>query len=175
MLLCALGVIGVLLLIFLPKLQGMIPQTAPPTVETNVPAPVATSTQTTAPTATTTPPLASGGATSTYQEPAPTIHRLGETVRLFADDSAIFKNGAGTAFNIKVQQFTDSRCAKGNTCIWEGERGVILLVTDTATNQTATVSLGMVRARTAKAFGLTFTLKEVDDEKGGTYADITVR
>lgn len=78
-------------------------------------------------------------------------------------------------FHIQVQQFTDSRCAKGNTCIWAGERGVILLVTDTASNQTSTVTLGMVSARSAKAFGLTFTLKEVDDEKGGTYADITVR
>ena len=92
---------------------------------------------------------------------------------MFANDNILFKD-ATHALGVKVLEFTDSRCQPNVQCIWAGEQGVRLEVTNELTGQTQEVDLGMVRAKTGAAFGATFVLNEIDEGKGGTYASITV-
>lgn len=109
-----------------------------------------------------------------YGFAAEDIYPFGQPVSLFANDNDLFRD-TNRALGVKVIEFTDSRCQPGVQCVWAGEQGVRLQVTDELTGQTQEVYLGMVRAKTATAFGSTFTLNEIDDGKGGTYASVTVK
>lgn len=127
------------------------------------------------PTATTTQEVP----TSTASEPTPPAdeirkYKLGETAELFKNDEVIYLGRkVGEEYKVTAIEFTDSRCAKGVQCVWEGELGVKLSVTDVK-NTLQEFYLGMVRAKTAKTMGLAFTLIEIDDGKGGMYAKIRV-
>jgi hypothetical protein len=120
-----------------------------------------------------------GTPTSTpgYTEEATTTHDLGETVQFFLNNDTIFRDPKNPErrFTVTAIEFLDSRCPTGVTCIWQGELGVRLRVIDQRTGQTMEVYLGLVRARTATVLGLRFLLNDIDEGKGGTYADITVQ
>lgn len=122
-----------------------------------------------------TPPLASDVATTTQQTTS--TYRLGDTVQFFLNDDVTFADAKNPqrSFTVTAVEFTDSRCPKGVVCVWQGELGVRLRVTDRRTGQSEDVSLGMVRTKTATALGLRFTLREIDEGKGGTFASVTVQ
>lgn len=154
---------------------------APPPVVVPTPTPVVTppapeeqapsSTVPTTGAATTTPEATSTPAVTT---PA---HTLGETVQFFLNDDITFNDAKNPkrSFTVTAVEFTDSRCPKGVVCVWQGELGVRLRVVDRRTGQSEDVSLGTVRTKTATALGLRFTLREIDEGKGGTYASVTVQ
>lgn len=71
--------------------------------------------------------------------------------------------------------FSDSRCPADAVCIWEGERGVDLELTREGSDEpTVKMSLKTKTNPSQSAYGHTFSLIAVDDEKGGTYAEIKV-
>lgn len=167
--LCCLGILGVLGLIYWPKLKDLqksFAPTAPTSIipsEITVPAKPTSTAPTTAPATTT---------EAAQPEEIPT-YTLGETVVLFQNDEAVYRGRkAGQTFKITALEFSDSRCPKGVQCVWAGELGVKLRVTDGKDSQD--FYLGMVRAKTASTMGLKFTLIEIDDGKGGFYAKIKV-
>jgi hypothetical protein len=112
----------------------------------------------------------------TTTPPAPTTHHLGDTVQFFLHDSAIFTDPKNSqqSFTVTAAEFTDSRCPQGVECIWAGELGVRLTVTPTASSTSEDVRLGMVRAKTADAFGLHFMLNDIVESEGGTNATVKI-
>lgn len=175
---------GLAFLLVWPKLKAQMTPTAPqaPAVSTpTTPAPPTPSVEGIV-TPTTTPAV--GTTTSTtgtepvvpFQDETGTVKRLGDTVEFFEKDEFTFRDpkNPNRSYLVGVVEFTDSRCPKGTVCVWAGELGVKLRVKDVATGKTEEVYLGTVRAKTAEALGVRFTLIEIDDGKGGTYAKITV-
>lgn len=123
------------------------------------------------PAATTTAPGTAADTTSTTQ--GRMTYRRGETIRLFLDDEVVIWDKDYPAFRVVAKKFTDSRCPAGAQCVWAGERGVELEVAPSgAETLPQTVNLGLTTRRTAEAFGLKLALMEIDDGKGGTYADV---
>lgn len=111
------------------------------------------------------------------------VFPFGTTVQLFLDDEVYFddiKNPGKTstttskALKIKVTGFSNSLCPEGKTCIWAGELGVELLVTNQAGNSQF-VNLGTIRAKTETVFGRVFTIQDIDEGKGGTYVNLNVK
>ena len=161
-----------------PKPSALgIPVTQPTTIQeatSSTLALYATSTPSTTPSPTSTPYIPEN-TTSTIA--------FGDTAQLFLNDTVIFQDPKNPTrrFQVTALEFTDSRCKPGNTCIWQGELGVRLRVGDVCTTPpsgepapcTSTeVNLGMVRAKTATAFGLNLQLNEIDEGKGGTFASL---
>jgi hypothetical protein len=173
-LLCALGLIGILILVFYPKLQQMIPRRAPPKIETIIPESTSTAQITTMEVTTSTTPEPTGCVGSD----GVTGHYFSERVNLFLNDANAFcENGQhlGT-FVVTATAFGDSRCKPGMQCIWAGEQTVTLESKENGTKAPIqTIILGTMRARSGKLFGHMITLHEIDDGKGGTYANVTVQ
>lgn len=152
-----------------PVTPPAVIQTESPTsttpVETPPPSPTTT---TTAPVATQpTTPKGYGGLD---------VYKFGDKAQLFTGEQVAFSNDVASnrALKIGVTSFTDSRCHAGVQCIWAGEQGVNLHVTNLETGQELDVYLGLVRAKTMNIFGHLFTLNEIDEGKGGTFAEIRV-
>jgi len=121
--------------------------------------------------------------TSTPSTPAPTeaIHTVGETVVMLKGDSLDFKpknKSDATRWNVTAVDFADSRCAPDVQCVWAGERSVglhIIQKTADGKEQSQNINLGTVNNNSVRTLGLTLTLKEIDDGKGGVYAEIEVK
>lgn len=159
---------------YLPRLTATKKTPVAPVVQTNPPvvptppvvvAPEATSTP--AEVATTTEPVA----TSTPVELPPGNIAFGQTVQLFAGDEVTLGD-ATRSYRVKAMEFTDSRCPEGVQCIWAGERGVRLEITNLLNDKKEDMKLGMVTAKTLEIMGLKGTLIEINDEKGGPYARV---
>ena len=104
------------------------------------------------------------------------LFEVGSVVRFFVGDVVEMQNTkTKQTWGVAAVEFSDSRCKKDVVCIWAGERGVHLKITDDATQQTQDVLLGTTRVKTADALGLHFTLQAIDDAKGGTYADVLIK
>ncbi len=105
---------------------------------------------------------------------------FGSTVRIFKGESVWFGDKSNpnpyAAIKLTADDFTDSRCPENAVCIWEGERGVDLTVSGQVTDDTLPVILKLRLKTNASqnAKNHTITLLTVDDEKGGTYAEIKV-
>lgn len=167
-------------LLFLKNpLQGLFPQkTAIPVVKpesTPAPQPILPPPAAVTTSALETPTMISQ--TQTYQTETTSTRALGETVQFFLNNDIVFHDpkNPNRRFTVTVVEFTDSRCPKGVTCIWTGELGARVRVRDQQTGQTQEVSLGMLRNTAASALGLRLILREIDEGKGGTYADMTVQ
>ncbi len=108
--------------------------------------------------------------------PTPSTHHLGDTVQFFLHDSAIFTDPKDPqrSFTVTAAEFTDSRCPQGVECIWAGELGIRLTISPSASSTTEDVRLGWIRAKTADALGLHFTLNEIVESEGGVNAHVTV-
>lgn len=166
----AFAVIAATSFFFIPPKARPTPS-APPSPSVSTPPLSTTSTPTV-----TEPQAPTSSAPSTEQNDnlfTTSTHRLGETVRFFLRDDHLFPT-ASSSIAVTATEFTDSRCPAGVQCIWAGERGVRFHLTDQSTGETQDLQLGTVRATTGTALGLVFTLKEIVDAEGGTYADTAV-
>ncbi len=159
---------------YLPRLTATKKTPQAPTPQINLPveptppvitAPEATSTP--AEVATSTEPVA----TSTPVELPPGNIAFGQTVQLFAGDEVTLGD-ATRSYRVKAMEFTDSRCPEGVQCIWAGERGVRLEITNLLNDKKEDMKLGTVTAKTLDIMGITGTLIEINDEKGGPYARV---
>ena len=147
---------------------------------TNAPAPTTSPANQTIvippPAATSTPEASTSTLETATTTQTVTVYPLGSVVRFFAGDVVKLQNPQSEfSATVTAVEFSDSRCKKDVVCIWAGERGVHLKVTDDATQQTQDVLLGTTRVKTADALGLHFTLRTIDDAKGGTYADVLIK
>jgi hypothetical protein len=133
--------------------------------------------------ATTTQPsgsVLSGTDTNTTTIEIPTegdiVYVLGQTASVLEGDviSVVDPKDANRGVQVETKNFTDSRCQEGVQCVWAGERGVNLSVTNKQTGEKMDVYLGTERAKTADAFGFKFTLVDIEDGKGGPYAEFKV-
>jgi len=99
---------------------------------------------------------------------------FGDTVRMFFGERIVVRDAKdpNRAFRVLAAEFMDSRCPRGVTCIWAGERAVRLTVTDLATNKVEDLILGQTTARTGEVMGLRCTLVGIDDSQEGVYAEI---
>ncbi len=102
--------------------------------------------------------------------------QLGETVDFFLRDLMIFTDpkNPNRSFEIEALEFTDSRCPKSAVCVWAGERGLKLKITDKQSGASEEIYLGTRRAQIVKIMGLKITLFEIEDGKGGAYAKVKV-
>lgn len=134
---------------------------------------------------TSTPPSTDGTSTSTPAAPetpssalpfgADQVLALGTPAQLFEGDVVVFATStAADGTLVAVKGFTDSRCPPDVQCIWAGERGVTLEVTNLRTGQKSEISLKERTNPKVVLFGRTFTLRSVEDGKGGDYAEIQV-
>ncbi|MDQ7815158.1 MAG: hypothetical protein RDU25_05140 [Patescibacteria group bacterium] len=100
----------------------------------------------------------------------------GSTVRLFKDESIWFSpDGKTDIIRLTAKDFSDSRCPVDAVCIWEGERGVDIEIVREGTEDAAfKLSLKTKTNLVQSAKGHTLTLIAIDDEKGGTYAEVKV-
>jgi hypothetical protein len=174
--------LGVLAYLFAwPMLQKtQTPPTPPAVIQTQSPTPPPSETSPPSPVATTTPVAAT--TTVPAQPTTPKayggldVYKFGDKVQLFTGDQVAFSDDvtSNRALKVSVTGFTDSRCHAGAQCVWAGEQGVNLHVIHVETGQEQDVYLGLVRAKTATVFGHLFTLNEIDEGKGGIYAEIRV-
>jgi hypothetical protein len=100
---------------------------------------------------------------------------LGVPAQLFEGDVTIFATSTAAQGTLVVMKgFTDSRCPADVQCIWAGERGVTFEVTNLRTGQKSEISLKERTNPKVVLFGRTFVLTDVEDGKGGDYAEIQV-
>ncbi|MFH1621412.1 MAG: hypothetical protein ABIB04_05020 [Patescibacteria group bacterium] len=184
----AVGIIicGALLLIFWPRLTGesLSNTNIQPTVQEPIVVPtepvieVPTMQATSSTNATSTDIVATTTPTILipYEGQTITQKNLGDTADFFLHDQIIYSDpkNLNRSYEIEVIDFTDSRCPKDAVCVWAGERGVRLKITDKQNGNSQEIYLGVMRANSVKIMGLTFTLLEIEDGKGGTYAQIKV-
>lgn len=119
---------------------------------------------------------------ATPETPAPALPfgadqvlAIGAPAQLFEGDVAIFATStAAQGILVTVKGFTDSRCPADVQCIWAGERGVTLEIVDLRTGQKSEISLKERTNPKVVLFGRTFVLTDVEDGKGGDYAEIQV-
>ncbi len=112
---------------------------------------------------------------STLPFGADQVLALGVPAQLFDGDAVIFATStAAEGTLVTVKGFTDSRCPADVQCIWAGERGVTLEVTNLRTGQKSEISLKERTNPKVVLFGRTFVLTDVEDGKGGDYAEIQV-
>lgn len=148
----------------LPPTNVTSPTTSTPGTTSTTPVGTQTTSSTTATNATST----------NYGFASEDTYPFGQPVQIFGNDNDLFRD-ATRALGVKVIQFTDSRCPTGQTCVWAGEQGIHLQVTDELTGQMQEVDLGTITAPSVNALGATFQLNEINDGKGGTSATITVK
>lgn len=134
---------------------------------------------------TSTPPSTDGTPVPTSTNPetpssalpfgADQVLALGVPAQLFEGDVVIFATStAAEGTLVAVKGFTDSRCPADVQCIWAGERGITLEITNLRTGQKSEISLKERTNPKVVLFGRTFTLKAVEDGKGGDYAEVQV-
>lgn len=100
------------------------------------------------------------------------VLRGGTDVWFEGDEKTVRDPKTGHQWKIRAISFGDSRCPVNVVCVWAGERTVTLDVTDLTSGRTERVTLGTSRATGATVLGLKLTLIEIDDGKGGVYAEI---
>jgi hypothetical protein len=125
-----------------------------------------------------TPPVQTSSSTVQTSTDRKDNYLLGDTLRLFKGDEvwvAAKNDPTSPFFQVTALDFTDSRCPEGAQCIWAGERSVALhLVWNGPYTDAADVSLKEKTSLTTEFNFVKLTLIAIDDEKGGTYADIKV-
>ena len=173
MVLACLLVLFALGFIFWPQLTAIMqPKPAVPVVQL----PMTTSTAAAVQTATTTQETSTSTTGCVGPDGAPG-HFFGERVNLFLNDGNAFCKDTEHVgqLTITARAFGDSRCQPGVKCVWAGEQTVTIEArTEGQNSQMETFTLGTVRAKSGILFGHTVTLNEIDEGKGGTYADVTV-
>jgi hypothetical protein len=153
--LLALGVLGYSL--YIGSTTKPSPSIIPEQSTTTTPTNTTTSTPGTSTTSTT----STNPADNTYGFNREDIYPFGKAVTLFGPDNDLFK-GRSLALGVKVLGFNDTT-------------SVHLLVTDELSGATQDITLGINGPKIVQVFNATFTLGELDDGKGGTYATITVQ
>jgi len=160
--------------IFWPQLTAIMqPKPVAPVVQL----PMTTSTATAVQTATTTQETSTSSTTGCLGPDGAPGHFFGEHVILLLNDGNAFCKSTEHVgqFTVTARVFGDSRCQPGMQCIWAGEQSVTIEArTEGQNSQMETFTLGTVRAKSGILFGHTVTLNEIDEGKGGTYADVTV-
>jgi hypothetical protein len=158
-------------LVVWPRLSRA-PATSPQnttSTEGNIVPPLGETPEVVTPTTTGTPTMP----TPSINEPV-TINRGSADVWFVGDEKIIRDPKTGHLWSVRAVEFGDSRCPANVVCIWAGEQTVTLDVKDLSTGRTERIILGTSRGRTASANGLTLNLIEIDDGKGGVYAEIKV-
>ena len=100
-------------------------------------------------------------------------YATGDTVQLYAHDLIAVPDAKNPnrSYRVLAAEFMDSRCPTGRTCIWAGERAVLLTVTDLIADKTEDLRLGQRITPSGEVMGLRCTLLGFSDATG-TYAEI---
>jgi hypothetical protein len=103
---------------------------------------------------------------------AASVYNVGERITVFINDPVYICDPTKfmNPLTLTAKEFGDSRCPSGVQCIWAGEQNV--KIDAFMLGGSDTLNLSTLRAKTAKFRAFTIILHEINDGKGGTYAEI---